>query len=226
MQRDQMPSSLEGRGHRGNLETRSPSPSGGPGSQSLHPHEQDPASRRENCPLSRAHHKGQLENGCLWTEGLLPQKASPPVSPGGRRMDQMASPESRPQILEDSLTLHTETCPLRTTGTTVQSGEGQTERVCAPGTRLPQPSPEEAAACVLKNCLSSWFANKIQLPEGYMESPLQISPQLSGKHLGKKCPWTVNTVDGMCTSLIPCLQHLAQCLAHSACQTHTSPAKG
>lgn len=162
--RDQVLSSLEGRGHRGNLETRSPSPSGGPATQSLSPRAQDPASRRESCPPSRARHKGQLENGCLWTDGLLPQKASPQASPGGSRMDQKASREFRPQILEDSLTLHAETCPLRTIGITVRSGEGQTKRVCASGTPLPWPTPGEAATRVLKDCLSSWFADKIQLP--------------------------------------------------------------
>lgn len=122
--RDQVLSILEGRGRIGNLETWSPGPSGGPATQSLSPREQGSASRREGCPPSRAHHKGQLENGCLWTAGLLPQKASPQASPGGRRTDQMASREFRPKILEDPLTLHAETCPLRTIGITVQSGEG------------------------------------------------------------------------------------------------------
>lgn len=45
----------------------------------------------------------------------------------------MTSHDSRPKILEDSLTLRPETCPLSITGITVQSREGQAKQVCTPG---------------------------------------------------------------------------------------------
>lgn len=44
-------------------------------------------------------------------------------------MDHMTSHELRPKILEDSLTLPPETCPLGTVGVTIQSRQGQAKQV-------------------------------------------------------------------------------------------------
>lgn len=48
-------------------------------------------------------------------------------------MDQITSYDPRPKILEDSLTLHPESCPASTIGITVLSREWQAKQVCASG---------------------------------------------------------------------------------------------
>lgn len=116
--------------------------------------------------------------------------------------------ELRPKILEDSLTLSPETCPLGTVGVTVQSRQGHTKQ----GLRedLSRPSDPSAVTHPWRDShlshgdlFISLFANKIQnsTPLGLPVKPFTDITLIVKQHLGQEtpladahCGWEVHLV--------------------------------
>ena len=115
--------------------------------------------------------QGQLQSRILWTDILLPPKDLSSGQPWRQKKGPNDFSGPKPKILENSLSLHPEICPLSPNGIMIWSRKGQAKPVCASGTLGWVLSPNKAPLTMthhwrgshlsLKELFSSWFAHKI-----------------------------------------------------------------